>query len=71
MVDHNVTGLIIPVGDINALASNLEKLLQDETYRTRLGANARKWVTEHWSMDLMTEQLIKHYEAAIEKRKTR
>ncbi|SEC70380.1 Glycosyltransferase involved in cell wall bisynthesis [Paenibacillus sp. GP183] len=71
MVEHKVTGLLTPVGDINALAYNLEKLLRDDTYRKKLGANAQQWGIKHWSMDSMTEQLIKQYEAAIEKRKMR
>lgn len=71
MVDHKVTGLLTPVGDITALADNLEKLLRDDTYRTKLGANAKKWGIEHWSMDSMIKQMIKQYEVAIEKRKER
>ncbi|MDB5056016.1 MAG: glycosyl transferase [Bacilli bacterium] len=69
MVEHEVTGLLSPVGDIDALTRHLHKLLQDEAYRVKLGTNAQKWGLKHWSMDAMMQQIMKAYETAIAKRR--
>ncbi|MBB6675005.1 glycosyltransferase family 4 protein [Cohnella nanjingensis] len=69
MVEHDVTGLLYPVGDIDALTRGLDKLLADEEYRTKLGMNAHKWGMKNWSMNAMTDNLLKVYKTAIEKRR--
>jgi glycosyltransferase involved in cell wall biosynthesis len=69
MVQHEVTGLLTPVGDIDALSHHLHKLLKDDSYRTKLGTKARQWGMYHWSMDAMTTQLLALYQTAIEKRR--
>jgi glycosyltransferase involved in cell wall biosynthesis len=69
MVEHEVTGLLTPVGDTDALARNLHKLLKDDAYRAKLGANSQKWGMKQWSIDAMMKQMLKLYETAIEKRR--
>jgi hypothetical protein len=43
-------------------------LLEDEKYRKRLGANAKKWGMTHWSLDKGVKHLIEIYKGAISKR---
>ena len=49
------TGLLVPVGDAEALASAVRALLNDEDKRRSLGNDARKAVSEHFSLDRMVE----------------
>lgn len=47
LVEDGETGLVVPVNDAAALAKALRRLANDETLRRRLGAAARKRVTEY------------------------
>ena len=38
MIDHDVNGVLVPPGDADALAEALERVLADESMRTRLRA---------------------------------
>jgi glycosyltransferase involved in cell wall biosynthesis len=40
LVEHERTGLLSPVGDVNALAANVLRLLSDPALAARLGQNA-------------------------------
>jgi glycosyltransferase involved in cell wall biosynthesis len=42
IVEHERTGLIVPVGDLDALCSALQRLLEDQTLRERLGRTAQQ-----------------------------
>ncbi|MFB5761709.1 glycosyltransferase family 4 protein [Paenibacillus medicaginis] len=67
MVQHEVTGLVSPVGDVNALASQLEYLLSRDDVRAQMGAAAKAWGTAHWSMDQMIGKYIQTYESVSNK----
>ncbi len=69
MVEHEVTGLLTPAGDVDALSRNLERLLEEPDERAKLGANARQWGKQHWSMEAMAKQMLEWYETAIAKRR--
>ncbi|MFB5677005.1 glycosyltransferase family 4 protein [Paenibacillus terreus] len=64
MVQHEVTGLVSNVGDIDTLASHLEFLLAHDEVRANMGAAARAWGTEHWSIDQMIERYLHVYQRA-------
>ncbi|MFM9280063.1 glycosyltransferase family 4 protein [Paenibacillus jiagnxiensis] len=66
MVQHEVTGLVSSVGDLKTLASHLEFLLAHDEVRTRMGAAARAWGTEHWSMDQMIGRYLQVYQRVSE-----
>lgn len=69
MIQHGVTGLIYPKGNIEQLSNNINLLLQHKAYRETLGNNARKWGTNHWSLDQGVKNVVNMYEQAILKRK--
>jgi L-malate glycosyltransferase len=59
LIDEH-TGLLVPPGDAESLASAISRLLNDRGLATRLGGAARQFVHDHLSVDRMvseTEQL--------------
>jgi glycosyltransferase involved in cell wall biosynthesis len=58
------TALVVPAQDAAALRSALQKLLQEEHLRERLGAAARAHCVERFSYDRMLEQMEKIYRQA-------
>ncbi|MFB5677007.1 glycosyltransferase family 4 protein [Paenibacillus terreus] len=70
MVQHEVTGLISPVGDVNTLASQLDFLLTYDEARVNMGAAAKARGTEHWSMDQMIGRLLQVYHRASDQKRS-
>jgi glycosyltransferase involved in cell wall biosynthesis len=46
IVKHEVTGMNFVAGDVNSLADNIERLIDDEELRNRLSSNAIQWIEE-------------------------
>ncbi len=61
VADHDETGILVPPGDVDALAAALVELLEDEGRRQRLGAAAREAAKEY-SWDRIGRQLLEIYE---------
>lgn len=47
LISHNVTGLLVPTGDVTALSEALTHLHTHTEIRQRLGENARQWVFDN------------------------
>lgn len=62
-VVHDETGLLFPVGDVNALAEALIRLLQDTATRERLALGAGKWA-ERFTWDEAATQTLELIELA-------
>ncbi len=60
-----VTGLTVPVGDSDALAAALDRLLADDELRTRLGAQARERARAEFTVERMAAQTLEVYREAI------
>ncbi|NNE09290.1 MAG: glycosyltransferase [Gemmatimonadetes bacterium] len=50
LVEHGVTGLLVPPGDLGALGAAFTELLVDEQKAEAMGRAARKRVEEHFTM---------------------
>lgn len=61
LIDHERNGLLVPPGDVAALANAIIRLCRDEPLRRRLGKAARDTVDERFSAERMTAD----YEALI------
>jgi glycosyltransferase involved in cell wall biosynthesis len=51
LIEHDVTGLLVPPGNPVALAQGLERLIRDPEERARLGAAGEHYVRRHFSME--------------------
>ncbi|NLT34817.1 MAG: glycosyltransferase [Gaiellales bacterium] len=59
---HGVSGLVVPPGDAQALAGALNRLLEDDVLRRRLGAQARERFQRDFSLQRMTDHVLELYE---------
>ncbi|MDO9108092.1 MAG: glycosyltransferase, partial [Coriobacteriia bacterium] len=59
-----VTGFTVPVGDHEALANALERLVADDELRARLGAQARERARTEFSVGRMAAQTLDVYQQA-------
>lgn len=57
VVRHNVTGLLVPPKDANAMAAALESLVGDPERRRKLGAAGRAYVAEHYAWRMNVAQM--------------
>ncbi|AET56980.1 glycosyltransferase [Paenibacillus terrae HPL-003] len=65
MVEHEHTGLVSPVGDVEVLAVHLQHLLAQDDVRIAMGNRAKVWGTTQWSLDVMIARLVNIYAQAL------
>jgi hypothetical protein len=51
VVEDGVTGVLVPIGDVDALVAALEPLMRDPASANMMGARARQRVVEKFSLD--------------------
>lgn len=61
VVEHEKTGLLVPVRDAAALADALERLIRDAALRRSLGAAARKLAVSAFAEELVVKQTLQVY----------
>ena len=61
-VDDGRTGLLVPEGDVEALALALERCLTDGPLWSHMSAAARPWVLEHFDLTRQTSRLEDLYD---------
>ncbi len=64
VIEDGKTGLLVPIGDVQATRAAVERALADPELRRRIGAAARERVREYCSWDRVTELTLQVYEAA-------
>lgn len=65
VVEDEVTGLIVPERDPQALAKAIVRLSDDPTLRARLGANARRKYLAQFDAKRIAEQMLKVYQSVV------
>lgn len=65
-VEHDVNGLLFPVGDSGALADALIELLDDEERRAEMGAAGRTMAEERFDEQLVFGRVLREYERLLE-----
>ena len=65
LVIDGETGLLVPPRDPPALRAAIDRLLEDEALRRRLGAAARDHVAKLCDWDRVSDATVAAYEAAL------
>ena len=65
IVLDQVTGLLVPPGDADALAAGLQAAVDDSPARERWGAAAREHVLTTFAMDRMLSEFASLYAALV------
>ncbi len=64
-IHSGANGLLVPTGDAHALSQALVRLLTDAPERRRLGANARRTMTEQFGWNTVVDQTMSVYTEAL------
>lgn len=62
------TGFLVPLGDAEALAEKLSRLLADPGLRHYMGRTAREYAEFHFDEQLITELLVQNYDELLGQR---
>jgi len=71
MVDaviDGVTGVLVPVGDADALAGALGSVLRDRSLAARLGAAGRERVLREFRQEIVLHALARQYQELLEEK---
>jgi glycosyltransferase involved in cell wall biosynthesis len=58
---HNVTGLVVEPGNVNALSAAINTVIADLALRRRMGAAGRLRAARHFNRDLMAQRILDLY----------
>lgn len=67
IIKHNFNGILVDVGDSEAIADSVKMLLDDAGLRGRMGERGRSLVREAFTIDSMADKMVKLYEGALER----
>lgn len=65
IVEEGVTGLLVPVGDVDSLASSIASLLEDDRRRREFGASALEVARRRFDVARMVESTERVYAEAL------
>jgi mannosyltransferase len=65
VVEDGVTGVLVPPGDVDALAAALEPLMRDPASANAMGARARERVQKKFSLDAEANAIAAVYRALM------
>jgi glycosyltransferase involved in cell wall biosynthesis len=71
LVESPPAGLVVEVGDVESLATAIERLLADASMRKRLGKNARLAFEARFSLETLSKKMLLVYEKLREETATR
>lgn len=68
VVEHGVTGLLVRVGDVDAMAGALRLLIHDEERRVMMGAQGRERVRTRFNLDTNVNRIKGIYSEVLRRR---
>ena len=63
LISNNITGLLVPPENPEAMTDAINKLLSDNNTKQKLSKNAFKFINKNFSWDVLIEKYIKLYES--------
>lgn len=67
LVDHGLTGILVPPGDDEAIAQGIIELLEDEPWRRRIGEAARQVVRDRYDWSVKIKEIECYYQSLLER----
>jgi glycosyltransferase involved in cell wall biosynthesis len=71
IVENGRTGLLVPSGDVGALADALDRVLADHDLRVRLGSAARAHAEDSYSPGAVATRIAELYDEALDRQSPR
>ena len=68
IIDDDKTGVLVPIGDAEAMAEAICKLLDDPGRRARLADHARRMISERFSLDRMVSRTEQVYRDVLQRK---
>jgi glycosyltransferase involved in cell wall biosynthesis len=68
IIQDGVTGLLVPIADVDRLTESIVALLKDRQRRIQIGIAAREAVSAQFSIERMIEETEEIYRAVIEEK---
>lgn len=65
IIEPDVTGQLLPVGDVEAITNAIRELLSNAPERARLGANAQRSVRERFGLERMIDETVDVYKEVV------
>ena len=65
VVDDGATGFLSAVGDVDKIANDAARLINDKQLRRQMGRRARASATSRYSTDLIIPQYVEFYERIL------
>jgi glycosyltransferase involved in cell wall biosynthesis len=65
IIEDGVTGFVVPLGDVDALANRIELLLDDPALASRFGAAGRERVERHFTFEACVARTVALYEELL------
>ncbi len=63
---HGETGYLEAVGDTNAMAEDVVKILTDDNLRTKMGQNARRRSVDNFGSDAIVHHYLNYYQSVLD-----
>lgn len=67
LVEHGISGFVVPPGDPKSLAATIERLVLDPARCAEIGRNARKRIATHFKISTTIEKTLALYSELIER----
>jgi glycosyltransferase involved in cell wall biosynthesis len=67
IVQHQITGILVPPANEAALAAGILRLLKDSEERLTMGQAARKWVASHHNPHVIGRKIMAAYKTAMKR----
>jgi colanic acid/amylovoran biosynthesis glycosyltransferase len=65
LIDDDLTGYLVPEGDVHALVSRLERLSRDFAASARVSTAARRLIVQRHDIEKLNDRLVRHFEALV------